>query len=135
MALSANTPRAYDTAGPVTDNEQPVKASAVIYEGAVVGMTAGYARGLVAGDVLAGLALAKATGTSADAGVNVNVRSAGRVQVSITNLAVTDIGADVYASDDGTFTLTAGGNTFFGKVHRWVSTGIGIVAFNSSATA
>lgn len=132
MALSANTIRPYDTDGPITNNEQPVKASSTIYEGSAVGSSAGYARALTAGDTFLGFALAKAVGGSADGDVKVNVRTAGRVQLSVTSAAVTDISRDVYASDDGTFSFEATNNTLIGKVHRYVSTGVAIVAFNTA---
>jgi hypothetical protein len=135
MALTANTLRAYDIGGPETTNEQPVKASQVIYEGSAVGSTGGYARALNAGDTFLGFAIGAKTGTSTDGAVNVNVRSAGRVQLSVTDVAVTNIGADVYASDDGTFTLTATSNSLIGKVHRWISTGVAIVSFDTSNPA
>lgn len=131
MALSANTIRPYDTDGPITNNELPVKASSTIYEGSAVGASAGYARALVAADQFLGFALAKAVGGTSDGDVRVNVRSAGRVQLTVT-AAVTDIGADVYASDDGTFTLTATSNSFVGKIHRWVSSTVSIVSFDTS---
>lgn len=127
MALSANTPRAYDVGDYY--NTLPVKASSTIYEGSAVGLTAGYARALVAADEFAGFATAKAVGGSSDGDIRVTVKSRGRVQLSITSLAVTDIGQTVYASADGTFTLTQTGNSKIGKVVRWISTGEGIVEF------
>jgi predicted RecA/RadA family phage recombinase len=135
MALSVNTIRGYDTDGPITNNEQQVKASSTIYEGSAVGSSAGYARALNAGDSFLGFALAKAVGGSSDGDVKVNVRSAGRVSLNVTSVAVTDINKDVYASDDGTFTLdpNAGTNSLIGKVHRFVSSGVAIVAFNTAA--
>jgi hypothetical protein len=129
MALSANTPRAYDVGDYY--NTLPVKASSTIYEGSAVGLTAGYARALVAADEFAGFATAKAVGGNADGDVNVSVKSRGRVQLSITSIAVTDIGQTVYASADGTFTLTAIGNSKIGKVVRWVETGVVIVEFEA----
>lgn len=128
MALSADTNRVYGVQG---INQLPVKASAVIYKGSVVGMTAGYARPLTAGDYFAGFALEAVTGTSTDGAVYVNVETQGLVQVAVTSAAVTDIGKDTYASDDGTFTFTAGSNTFVGKVHRYVSSGQVILAFDT----
>lgn len=128
MALSASTKRTYSVPG---INSLPVKASAVIYEGSVVGLTSGYARPLTAGDQFGGFALAAVTGTAADGGVRVEVQREGLVQVSITAAAVTDIGKQVYASDDGTFTLTQSTNTPVGRVHRWVETGVVVIAFNA----
>lgn len=113
-------------------NELPVIASDIIYEGAAVGDNAsGYARPLAAGDPFRGFAERKADNASGAAGdVNVRVLTRGLAQLSITNLAITDVGKDVYASDDDTFTLTKSTNTRIGYVHRWVSTGVGIIAFN-----
>jgi hypothetical protein len=128
MALSADTQRVYGVQG---INQVPVKASSVIYKGAAVGITAGYARGLVAGDAFAGFALEAVTGTSTDGAVYVNVETQGLIQLSVSGAAVTDFDAVIYASDDGTFTKTAGSNTPIGKVHRYVSSGVVIVSFDT----
>jgi predicted RecA/RadA family phage recombinase len=132
MALSADTNLIYGVQG---INQVPVKATSVIFKGSAVGMTAGYARALVAGDVFAGFALEAVTGAAADGGNYVNVETRGLVQLSVSGAAVTDIGADIYASDDGTFTKTAGSNTFIGKVHRYVSSGVVVVAFDTANPA
>lgn len=131
MALSANSLRAYETETYI--NEFGVKATSQIYEGSAVGSSGGYARALVAGDTFLGFSLEKVLGLASDGLVNVRVRSSGKIQLSVTSVAVTDIGADVYASDDGTFVLTAGSNSYVGKVHRFVSSGVAIVSFNASA--
>lgn len=129
MALSAATDRTY-TDFDSNVGSLPVKASSVIYKGSAVGLTSGYARALNAGDQFGGFALQAATGGSADGSVYVTVQKRGMVQLSITSLAVTDIGKPVYASDDGTFTLTQSTNSPIGRVHRWISTGLGSVNFN-----
>lgn len=132
MALSANTKRAYALDG---DNEFGVAASATIYEGSAVGSSGGYARALNAGDQFLGFALGPVADTSGVAGtVSVRVRCRGKVQLAVTSVAVTDIGKPVYASDDGTFVLSAGtaeANSFIGTVHRFISTGVAIVAFDA----
>src|SRR5689334_8311964 len=128
MALSAISKRIYGVDG---NNNLPVKASAVIYEGSAVGLTSGYARPLTAGDIFGGFALESATGTAVDGVTRVNVKPSGLVQLAITSIAVTDIGKVVYASDDGTFTLTQSTNSPIGRVHRWISTGNVIVAFDA----
>lgn len=126
MALTANVNRWTESdGGPI--NEFGVKATEVIFEGSAVGSTGGYARALVAGDVFLGFALHAITGNAADGGERVRVRGKARIQLPVTSVAVTDIGAAVFASDDGTFTLTATSNSFVGTVHRFVSTGIAIV--------
>lgn len=131
MALSANTERTYKAE--TYENTLPVAASTTIYKGSAVGDTGGYARALNAGDIFHGFATAKVDNSSGSAGdLNVELRKSGIVRASISSLAITDIGKAVYMSDDDTFTLTQGSNTFVGHVVRWVSTGIGEVAFNAA---
>jgi hypothetical protein len=128
MALSADTPRVYELG---TINEVPVKASTTIYEGAAVGMTSGYARGLVAGDDFAGFAQRQAdnSAVAVDGAIDCTVISKGLIQLTITGVAVTDIGYPVYASADGTVTLTQSTNSYIGVVYRYVTTDTAIVAF------
>lgn len=130
MALSANTPRTFETETFI--NEFGVKASSTIYVGSAIGSSGGYARALTAGDTFLGFSLEKVVGLGSDGLVNVRVRTWGKIQLSVSSVAVTDIGADVYASDDGTFTLTSTNNTLIGKVHRYISSGVAIVAFDTS---
>lgn len=116
-------------------NEFPVIASDVIYEGAAVGDNgSGYARPLVAGDPFRGFAIRKADNSTGSAGdINVKVYAKGKLKLPITSLAITDVGKDVYASDDDTFTLTQSTNTRVGYVYRWISTGYGIIAFDANS--
>lgn len=112
----------------------PVKASSTIYKGSAVGEdAAGYARALVAGDKFLGFCLEGADNASGAAGaINVKVRKKGVLSLAVSGLAVTDNdGVPVYASDDGTFTKTASGNSFIGFVRYYESSGIGLVEYNS----
>lgn len=132
MALTVDTPRTYEL-GNV--NEFGVLASTKIYEGAAVGDSGtGYVRGLVAGDAFRGFAerLADNSAVATDGAINVRVVTNGLISLSIASLAITDVGKNVYASADGTFTLTAGSNTYIGTVYRYVSSGVGIVAFDAT---
>jgi hypothetical protein len=115
-------------------NELPVIATDIIYEGAAVGDNgSGYARPLVAGDPFRGFAESNVDNSTGAAGAkNVRVRTEGLVQLSVGSLAITDVGKPVYASDDDTFTLTATSNSYVGRVHRFISTGVGIVAFDAN---
>lgn len=129
--LAANQPRAYEQGD---RNEIPMIASDIIYEGAAVGIVtaSGHARPLVAADAFAGFAEAKADNSSGLAAAkNVRVVSKGLIELPIASLAITNIGAAVYASDDNTFTLVSTSNTKIGKVHRFVSSGVGVVAFEA----
>jgi hypothetical protein len=129
--MAADNPRDYELG---SINELGVIASDIIFEGAAVGDNAsGYARPLVAGDPFRGFAEAKADNSAGTAGAkNVRVRAHGMVSLAVGSLAITDVGKDVYASDDNTFTLTQGSNTRVGYVHRFVSSGVGIVAFTTN---
>lgn len=129
MALSANNPRTFEIGD---HNDLPVKASSKIYEGSAVGLTGGYARALNAGDSFGGFAEVFVDNSAgADGAVNVNVNRFGLIVLPISGLAVTDIGKPVYASDDNTFTLTSTGNSAIGRVVRWSSAGVGVVAFRA----
>lgn len=134
MALSADTPRVYEL-GEI--NEVPVSAAEVIYEGSAVGLTSGYARALNAGDDFLGFAQRQAdnsaTGAS-DGDINCKVIARGLIKATLTSVAVTDVGKPVYMSDDGTFTLTQGSNSYVGVVYRYVTTNTCIVAFRAHGT-
>ena len=132
MALTQNTPRAYEEG---FMNDLPVKASSKIYEGSLVGKSSGYARALVAGDVFMGIAARGADNSAgANGDINVRVRKNGTIQVAVTGVtAVTDEGATVYASDDGTFTLSSTGNSVVGKIIRWVSGTTCVVYFEAAS--
>lgn len=112
----------------------PVKDNVVIYRGSAIGLSAGYARQLVAGDVFVGFSEQKVDNTvtgHADGFKTVPVRKYGVVPLTITGVAVTDVGSDVYASDGNTYTLTVGSNSFVGKVVRYVSSNLAMVQFNA----
>lgn len=112
----------------------PVIATDIIYRGAAVGDNgSGYSRPLVAGDPFRGFAQLDADNSTGAAGdVLVTVKARGYIQLPLSGLAITDVGKDVYASDDDTFTLTQSTNTRIGHVSQFVSSGVGIVAFSST---
>lgn len=129
--LAANSPRAFETG---SRNEIPVIASDIIYEGAAVGIVAGsgHARPLAAADRFAGFAEAKADNSAgAAAAINVRVIESGKIQLSVTGAVITDGGQPVYATDDDTFTFLPTSAVFVGFVHRFVSSGVAVVAFDA----
>ncbi len=128
--LAENVARVYEQGD---FNDVPMVADDIIYEGAAVGEDGnGYAQPLTAGDPFLGFADVMADNSGGAAGAeNVRVRQFGLVQLAIGSLAITDIGKPVYASDDDTFTLTASTNSHVGRVVRFVSSGVGIVAFDA----
>lgn len=129
--LAADLPRDYAIGNMA---EIPVIAADIIYQGAAVGDNgSGYARPLVAGDPFIGFAEVRVDNSTGAAGDKyVHVKPKGRVKLPISALAITDKGKDVYASDDNTFTLTAGSNTRIGYVAQWLSTGYGLVEFEAT---
>lgn len=129
--LAVNAPRAFEIG---SRNELPVIASDIIYEGAAVGLVAasGHCRPLAAGDRFVGFAEQKADNSAgAAAAINVRVIEAGKVQLSVTGVAITDVGQPVYATDDNAFTLSPVSGVFVGFVHRYVSSGVAVVAFDA----
>ena len=116
----------------------PVIAADIIYKGAAVGENdAGYARPLAAGDAFLGFAEDKVDNSDGSAGdLNVQVKSKGYVKLPIASIAITSNDRPiVYASDDDTFTLTAGSNSPIGTVAQWLSTGYAIVEFDAALAA
>lgn len=115
-------------------NSLPIKASTEIFLGAAVGLTGGYARQLVAADSFAGFAEMHVNNSVATDGADrIPVRASGRAVLTVAGVLVTtDIGTPVYASDSQTFTLTSVGNSPIGTVYRWISTGVALVAFDTT---
>lgn len=128
--LDTNTPRAFETG---EQNDLPVIAADIIYEGAAVGDNgSGFARPLQAADPFLGFALAKSDNSAGAAGAEtVHLQSKGKIELAIGSLVQGDLGAAVYASDDNTFTKTSTSNSFIGRVTRFVSAGVGIVTFDA----
>src|SRR6266496_3795555 len=113
-------------------NELPVKASTKIYQGSAVGLSSGYARPLVAGDLFVGFAEKQADNSAgANGAINVKLFDEGKVEKTITSVAVTDQGAPVFASDSDTYTLTAGSNSLVGVVQRVSGTDLAVIKFKA----
>lgn len=130
LAADKNPPRYYEEDA---FQEMGVVASDIIYEGSAVGENgAGYARPLTSGDRFIGFCVDKVDNSSGSAGAKkVRLARKGKIQLTVTGAsAVTDEGSAVYATDDDTFTLTAGG-TRIGHVVRWVTSTTCIVAFDA----
>jgi hypothetical protein len=133
--LAADSPRVFEIGPDTLENELPVIASDIIYDGAAVGEsgTTGTFRPLVSGDNFAGFAYKQADNSAGAAGdVKVKVYQRGQAVLSVTGVSAdTQYGDMVYATDDDTFTLTAGG-TLVGRFVRWVSSTKCVVSFIAS---
>lgn len=133
MALAKDTP-GKPLGGHWVD--YPMAASVTIYEGGFVGDNgSGYARALTAGDPFLGIAQKGCVETTATAGGQfVRVRTGTWRQEFALAGAITDIGKVVYATDDGTLSLTAGTNTPVGRVVRYVTAALMEIEFTTSPT-
>lgn len=130
--LTVNTLRDYQLGD---KEEYPVIADDIIYQGAAVGENgSGYSRPLQAGDPFQGFAEAIADNAGGAAGaIGVNVIKRGNIVLDISGIGITaNDRPAVYASDDNTFTLTAGSNSLIGYVSRWISTGKAVVEFDTA---
>ena len=72
--------------------------------------------------------------TATDGAATVRVRQRGKVLLTITSVAVTDIGKPVFASNGNTFTLTQTTSVHIGRVVRVAGTNLAVVEFDASAT-
>lgn len=125
MALSADTPRTYGSGVEPTFLSLPCTSNVTIYEGSAVAesTTAGTVKALAASDtVFWGFAHEQVVNPSGGT-KRCKIRSKGIIRLTVAGAsAVTDNGVTVYASDDGTFTLTST-TTYLaiGKVVQWVT--------------
>lgn len=137
--LAVDKVRDYEASGEDLFNDLPIVATDIVYEGAAVGENgAGYVRPLVAGDPFDGFATRQVDNAAGAAGDKlVRVRSKGLVRLTgitgMNTIANGNKGTPVYASDDDTFTLTAGSNSLIGRMHRYIASGEGIVYFEAAS--
>lgn len=120
----------------IRGEQSEYKAAAVdIAEGAILGDNgSGYARELVAGDLFIGHSMQdveNSAGSDGDMTVQ-RIRGRYRMEVTITGIAVTNVGAVVYASGRATYTLTMGSNSRVGIVDRYVAANTAIVEFQTT---
>lgn len=120
MALTANKPYRMAAVAPDAITRMPLIAAARVFQGSLLGLSANRARALVAGDTFLGVCRSDADNTGGAAGaIDVDVVQRGQiVGATVTGAAATSLNAVVYASDDGTLTLTASTNTKIGFVCR-----------------
>lgn len=113
-------------------NEIGVLAATKLFEGAALTLDpTGFAHSLTTVEQWLGFAESKADNSAGlDGAIKVRVLARGRVKLAVGSLVITDVGQPVYASDDNTFTLTQGVNTYIGRVTRFIAAGIGVVAFD-----
>ncbi len=131
MAATGNTPLELEIGD---RNECPVAAGQQLFRGAMVFADAAGRATSVLGAKFLGHAAAEADNRTGGAGA-INVLLHGgcyRAQVAVPSVALTDIGKEVFASDDNTLSLSSSGgaNTLVGRVIRYVDTNLAIVEFS-----
>lgn len=134
MAQSADLARTFEIG---VINTLPVYGSTTLYRGVAAGEVSGYIRALVAGDPFRGfvdaylinVANTKTGDTGASGAKVVNLISEGLLRITLTSIAITDVGKPVYMSDDETFTLTQGSNSLVGYVYRYVAANTCVIKF------
>lgn len=137
MALSANLGIQYlEPAAHRPKSSSSVAGSVRIYNGAFVGLNpAGYLKPFQAGDLWVGIAEEEFYNSSATAGTASNIgtdgernklkclyTTAGHFAYTLSSVAITDIGKPVYATDDGTLSLSGHPDGFVGYVTEVFST-------------
>ena len=129
--LARDEPRTYY--GPKETIPVPVIAADIIYEGAAIGDNAsGYGRPLVAADPFMGFAFRKADNSTGAAGaINVEAVKRGYIRAYIGSLTQANVDADVYMSDDNTFTLTSTSNSKIGKIAEVIDANYARVYFEA----
>lgn len=134
--LTADTPRVFEVGGDNALNEIPIIADDIVYEGAAVGesSSAGTGRPLVAGDTFLGFSTRQCDNAGGLASAKrIEVYGKGVARLSVTGVSSTaQVGDSVYASDDNTFNLTASANSAIGKIIRWITGAVCLVAFEAA---
>jgi len=116
----------------------PVAASTTIVLGDMLSVnSSGYINDLQAGETFVGHAIEAADNSAgADGVMRVKVRCGQYAkQVTLTSVAVTDVGDSVYASDDSTLSLTASTNSQVGAVRAYVAANTALVEFDTCGGA
>jgi len=135
MALTAN--RDVHRFVDIELREYEVAASVHVYKGALLSKAAsGYANPLVAGQEFVGIAYEEGdNSTGANGDVKVRAQTEGDFEMDLSGATIADIGKPVYASDDGTITLTATANSFVGYVQDFLSAGKVVVRLRGAIGA
>lgn len=133
--LAADEPRAYEAtgAGP-TFNDLAAQVD-IHFVGSAMSIDAnGDVGPLLATEAFVGFCEENIDNSAGAAGsVNVKVRQKGHARLTVVGVDDhNDVNAQVFATDDNTFTLTTSGGAVIGKVIRWIASTTCIVAFEGA---
>ncbi|MFO1417245.1 MAG: family 16 glycosylhydrolase [Methylotetracoccus sp.] len=129
MALTGNRSRTFESGQ--WDSCQAA-AGVLIHKGAAIGKNAdGFGRPLQAGDQFLGFAQGRVDNrTGGDGAKDVVLRGNGSVHLMLPAATRADVGQSVYAVDDDTFSLQREGNSFVGRIRRWLGGSMVAVAYD-----
>lgn len=110
-----------------------VAASKKIYKGSFVGMdSSGYAQPLVAGNKFLGVAYEEIdNSTGSDGDLSVRVYTESDFLLTVAGVTQAKVGDAVFASADGTATLTGASNSFIGVVKDFAGSGTAVVRIST----
>ena len=112
-------------------NVIPVAATEQLFQGAMAFLDASGYASATPGEVFLGHVVAEADNSAGlDGAISATVRQGVyKAQVTLTGVALTDVGGPVYATDDNTYALV--GTYQVGKVIRYVAANTAVVEFTS----
>lgn len=114
--------------------EYPVLESAVMFEGSVVGLTGGYARSYVDGDLFVGFCEQRVDSYGRASGdLEVRVLTRGTFVLDVVDVVdetTVDVGHPVYTGDGVEFTSLDAIGTKVGHIYRYISPGVCEVRFD-----
>jgi len=125
-ALTANRELRHTATGP--EIAFPVLTATHIYKGSLVGLSGGYARGLVANDVFVGIAAEECNNAGASAAKYVRVYSGGDFIHTYAGVAVTTVGGVVDADNSGDV-VVHGAGSLCGAVLRYEAADTALIRF------
>lgn len=119
VKLIKDTQRVYEL-GDI--NEFPVQGGQLIYQGAAIGLDPadGFAKGLEPGDIFLGFAEDHIDNSNGfDGQKRIRVKKRGSIILEVAGMDPTFIGKSVYATDDGSFTISdVGAAVYVGQISR-----------------
>lgn len=116
-ALAKDTPRNHAPIAPDRVANYPLLADTTIFMGSFVGLNTSAARPLVAGDTFLGIALNDSVSyAEGDRSVGVAMEGLFWISAITGSTGLGDLGDDVYATDSGDLSETAGSNTLIGRI-------------------
>lgn len=134
MALTSNTD--LRVAGGETLHA-PLLAGQAPFQGALLGRNGAFVRALQAGDNFVGVNRTQvSTAPGVSGAITLEVTTGYMTaEVPLAGVAAANVGSALYASDDGTFTLVAGANSFVGIVLGVAATNVAVARLVSSDIA